>query len=78
MDGPKCFWDLWGELIVKPAVKTFNQIKVYDKQWGKEIVYAQNDLYSGKLLFIENDKISSYHYHKIKDETFYVIKGVCE
>ena len=34
--------------------------------------------YCGKLLFVEQDKWSSkgaYHYHEVKDETFFVIEG---
>jgi len=31
--------------------------------------------YCGKLLFILKDRRCSYHYHKLKDETFYVQSG---
>jgi len=48
------------------------------KEWGNEIWFENNNLYCGKLLFVEEGKWSSYgnfHYHKIKDETFFVIEG---
>ena len=54
---------------MKPIVK---------KSWGYEKWFENNDLYCGKLLFVEHNKWSSkgkFHYHKIKDETFFVIEG---
>ena len=49
-----------------------------EKTWGYEIWFANNDLYCGKLISVNKGKRSSkgrYHYHKIKDETFFVIEG---
>lgn len=49
-----------------------------EKSWGYEDWFANNELYCGKLLFIENGEWSSggnFHYHRIKDETFFVIEG---
>lgn len=51
------------------------------KSWGHEIWFANTDLYCGKELFIARGKCSSdgrYHYHKIKDETFYVLRGILQ
>ena len=48
------------------------------KKWGYEIWFANNEEYCGKLLFINQHMCSSdgaFHYHKIKDETFFVIEG---
>ena len=51
------------------------------KTWGFEIIFEndkEND-YCGKLLVCFQNKWSSegkWHYHKIKTETFYVIKGI--
>lgn len=48
------------------------------KNWGYEVWFENNDKYCGKKLFIRKDVWSSgglFHYHKIKDETFYVISG---
>lgn len=50
----------------------------FKKTWGYEIWFANNDLYCGKLLYVEHAKWSSegkFHYHEIKDETFFVIEG---
>lgn len=33
-------------------------------------------MYCGKLLFIEKNKRCSWHYHKLKDETFYLQSGL--
>lgn len=49
-----------------------------EKTWGYELWFMNNSLYCGKLLSINKDKWSSegrYHYHKIKDETFFIIEG---
>jgi len=51
---------------------------VVDKSWGWEKWFADNSLYFGKCLYVKKGKWSSFgnfHYHKIKDETFFVISG---
>ena len=50
-------------------------IKHVPKGWGWEKWIANSPEYCGKLLFIEKTKRCSWHYHKIKDETFYVQSG---
>jgi mannose-6-phosphate isomerase-like protein (cupin superfamily) len=48
------------------------------KSWGWERWFVNNSLYCGKELFVRCGDWSSkgkYHYHKVKDETFYVIEG---
>ena len=35
-----------------------------------------NEEYCGKLLFFENGKRCSWHYHKLKDEVFYLQSGM--
>ena len=47
----------------------------HKKAWGKEVWMANTEKYCGKLLYVEKARISSIHYHKNKDETFYVLKG---
>ena len=49
------------------------------KSWGTELWFANTDNYCGKLLTVMPEKWSSngkFHYHKIKDETFFVIQGI--
>ena len=53
--------------------------KKVEKSWGWEYIFVNNELYCGKLIYIEKDKWSSkgkFHYHKNKDETFFVLDGV--
>lgn len=52
-----------------------SSIKRVDKSWGYELWIANSSDYCGKLLFIEKDKGCSWHYHKLKTETFYIQSG---
>lgn len=45
-----------------------------NKVWGTELWIVNRD-YCGKLLYLNKDSQCSLHYHKIKDETFYILKG---
>ena len=47
----------------------------HPKGWGKEVWMVNNELYCGKLLHVLKGKRCSIHYHKKKDETFYLLKG---
>jgi quercetin dioxygenase-like cupin family protein len=51
-----------------------NEIPVYPKLWGEEH-WIVNREYCGKKLVLKKGFRCSLHQHKIKDETFYVIKG---
>ncbi len=49
-----------------------------EKSWGKEDWLVNNELYCGKILTCIKDVWSSqgnYHYHKNKDETFFILEG---
>lgn len=46
-----------------------------DKPWGYEKILINTDKYLTKELFIKEDYRTSFHYHKKKDETMYIIKG---
>jgi mannose-6-phosphate isomerase-like protein (cupin superfamily) len=48
---------------------------IHPKGWGYENWIVNNELYCGKILFFEAGKKCSWHYHKIKDETFYIQSG---
>ena len=50
-------------------------IELVHKGWGFEKWIVNNEEYCGKLLYFVKGKKCSYHYHKIKDETFYVQSG---
>ncbi len=45
------------------------------KGWGHELIWATNDLYCGKLLKFNSGAKFSCHFHKDKDETWYVLSG---
>tara|TARA_R110000868_G_scaffold409916_1_gene696517 strand:- start:144 stop:473 length:330 start_codon:yes stop_codon:yes gene_type:complete len=45
------------------------------KGWGWEDWIANSEKYCGKLLYFKKDKRCSFHYHKIKDEVFYLQSG---
>ena len=54
-------------------------MKRVEKDWGYEIWFENNELYCGKEIYCRDGIWSSggkYHYHPIKDETFWVVKGV--
>lgn len=47
-----------------------------DKGWGYEIIWATNDKYCGKLMVFERPGAKfSMHFHKEKDETWFVNAG---
>lgn len=50
-------------------------IKFVPKGWGYEKWIVNNEEYCGKLLFLAKGKKCSWHYHKLKDEVFYVQSG---
>jgi len=45
------------------------------KGWGYEDWLVNKPEYCGKLLFFKKGKKFSWHYHEIKDETFYIQSG---
>jgi mannose-6-phosphate isomerase-like protein (cupin superfamily) len=50
-------------------------IRIVSKGWGREVWIANNELYCGKILEIKQGKRCSLHYHKIKNESFYLRSG---
>jgi mannose-6-phosphate isomerase-like protein (cupin superfamily) len=55
-----------------------DQTERHPKGWGEELWIANSPLYCGKKLILKKDKKCSVHYHKLKDETFYVQSGVVQ
>ena len=51
------------------------EMKFVKKGWGHELWIINKPEYCGKLLFFEKGKRCSWHYHKIKDEVFYLQSG---
>tara|TARA_R110002012_G_C11305160_1_gene573866 strand:- start:110 stop:448 length:339 start_codon:yes stop_codon:yes gene_type:complete len=50
-----------GEMIYKP--------------WGYELIWAKNDKYAGKILYIKPGQRLSLQYHEKKDESVFVLEG---
>jgi mannose-6-phosphate isomerase-like protein (cupin superfamily) len=51
------------------------EINFVPKGWGFEKWIHNSELYCGKLLYFVKGKKCSWHFHKIKDEVFYVQSG---
>jgi len=47
----------------------------HEKVWGKEKWIVNHGKYCGKILCLDEGYRCSYHHHKIKDETFHILKG---
>ncbi len=49
---------------------------VQEKGWGRELIWATNEKYCGKLMFFDRKGSKfSMHFHREKDESWYVLKG---
>ena len=51
------------------------EIKFVSKGWGFEKWIVNCEEYCGKLLYFVKGKRCSWHYHKLKDEVFYIQSG---
>ena len=49
---------------------------IVNKPWGHENVWALTEKYVGKILHINKGQQLSRQYHKVKDESIYVLKGL--
>ena len=47
-----------------------------DKPWGFELIWAKSKRYVGKILHINAGNRLSLQYHKEKEETIFVMKGI--
>jgi quercetin dioxygenase-like cupin family protein len=56
-------------------MKTSLPIKFVSKGWGFEKWIVNCEEYCGKLLYFVKGKKCSWHYHKLKDEVFYIQSG---
>ena len=46
-----------------------------EKPWGYELIWAETDEYVGKILHVTAGEALSLQYHKIKDETLFLLRG---
>ena len=56
-------------------MKTSLEMNYVPKGWGFEKWIVNCDEYCGKLLYFVKGKMCSWHYHKLKDEVFYIQSG---
>jgi mannose-6-phosphate isomerase len=47
-----------------------------EKPWGYELIWARTGRYVGKILHINAGAALSYQYHRVKEETIYVMNGI--
>jgi quercetin dioxygenase-like cupin family protein len=60
---------------MKQNEKIHTPMQHVDKGWGWERWIVNKEEYCGKLLFFNKGKRCSWHFHKIKDEVFYLQSG---
>lgn len=51
---------------------------IVEKPWGQEVIWAKTEKYVGKILHIAQGHALSLQYHKVKDETIFVMCGKME
>lgn len=56
-------------------MKTTSDQVFVSKGWGFEKWLVNNDKYCGKVLYLVKGKRCSWHYHKLKDEVFFIQSG---
>mgnify|MGYP003657854438 CR=1 FL=1 len=50
-------------------------MRVVEKPWGFEQIWAETDSYVAKMLHINPNQRLSLQYHQVKEETVYVLEG---
>lgn len=50
-------------------------VRIVQKPWGHEVIWASTEHYVGKLLHIKAGQALSVQYHNLKDETIHLLKG---
>jgi mannose-6-phosphate isomerase-like protein (cupin superfamily) len=46
-----------------------------EKGWGHELIWVTNDKYCGKIMHFNEGSKFSCHFHREKDEAWYVLSG---
>ena len=49
--------------------------EIHLKGWGRELWIANNENYCGKILQFKKGMRCSFHFHRLKSETFFCSKG---
>lgn len=76
-DGEQVHYRDDGSVLTKPAPEEEEEkMRVVEKPWGKEEIWAETDKYLGKFLYINIGEMLSRQYHEVKDETICVVEGI--
>ncbi len=59
----------------KPVSNPLHVPKIVPKPWGREIWFADQKMYAGKILEVTKGKRLSLQYHERKTETLYLVSG---
>jgi mannose-6-phosphate isomerase len=51
------------------------EVRIVQKPWGHETIWAHTELYVGKVLHIKAGHSLSVQYHNLKDETIHLLSG---
>jgi mannose-6-phosphate isomerase len=51
------------------------EVRIVQKPWGHETIWAATELYVGKVLHINAGHSLSVQYHNLKDETIHLLSG---
>jgi quercetin dioxygenase-like cupin family protein len=51
------------------------EVRIVNKPWGHETIWAHTELYVGKVLHISAGQSLSVQYHNLKDETIHLLSG---
>jgi mannose-6-phosphate isomerase len=49
-----------------------------EKPWGYELIWARTDRYAGKILHVNQGERLSYQFHRVKDETIHLLRGLVD
>ena len=61
--------------MILDIYKMLKKSEIHNKVWGREEWVVNAEEYCGKILNINEGYRCSIHYHKAKDETFYLLSG---
>jgi mannose-6-phosphate isomerase-like protein (cupin superfamily) len=53
-------------------------VRRVEKPWGYELIWAESDIYVGKVLFVKAGHSLSLQYHEQKDESWLVQSGLAK
>lgn len=59
----------------QPTIEKFEQRELGKKTWGREILVAHTEHYTGKVLLMRAGTRGPLQYHEKKDETFALFSG---